>query len=52
MDGDRKEAPHLLEEVYNLEDALLLALDQFIAENSDRVRVGCLAKLVNVMRRS
>jgi alpha-N-arabinofuranosidase len=50
MDGDRKEAPHLLEEVYNLEDALLVGgLINSLLRNSDRVRVGCLAQLVNVI---
>ena len=50
MDGDRKEAPHLLEEVYNLEDALLVGgLINSLLRNSGRVRVGCLAQLVNVI---
>ena len=50
MDGDRKEAPHLLEEVYNLEDALLVGgLINSLLRNSNRVRVGCLAQLVNVI---
>jgi alpha-N-arabinofuranosidase len=50
MDGDRKEAPHLLEEIYNLEDALLVGgLINSLLRNSARVRVGCLAQLVNVI---
>jgi alpha-N-arabinofuranosidase len=50
MDGDRKEAPHLLEEVYNLEDALLVGgLINSLLRNSNRVRVACLAQLVNVI---
>ncbi len=50
MDGDRKEAPHMLEEVYNLEDALLVGgLINSLLRNSGRVRVGCLAQLVNVI---
>ena len=50
MDGSRKEAPHLLEEVYNLEDALLVGgLINSLLRNSSRVRVACLAQLVNVI---
>ena len=50
MDGGRKEAPHLLEEVYNLEDALLVGgLINSLLRNSNRVRVACLAQLVNVI---
>ena len=50
VDGARKEAPHLLEEIYNLEDALLVGgLLNSLIRNSDRVRVGCLAQLVNVI---
>ena len=48
--GHRKEAPHLLEEVYNLEDALLIGgLINSLLRHSDRVRVACLAQLVNVI---
>jgi alpha-N-arabinofuranosidase len=49
-DGQRTFAPHLLEEVYNLEDALLVGgfLNTLLRE-SDRVRVGCLAQIVNVI---
>lgn len=49
-DGERKVAPHLLEEVYNLEDALLVGgLVNSLIRRSDRVRVACLAQLVNVI---
>jgi alpha-N-arabinofuranosidase len=50
QDGNRQQAPHLLEEVYNLEDALLVGgLINSLLRNSGRVRVGCLAQLVNVI---
>ena len=43
-------APHLLEEVYNLEDALLVGgFLNTLLRNSDRVHVACLAQLVNVI---
>jgi alpha-N-arabinofuranosidase len=49
-DGKRAAAPHLLEEVYNLEDALLVGgFVNTLLRNSDRVRVACLAQLVNVI---
>ena len=50
VDGQRTFAPHLLEEVYNLEDALLVGgfLNSLLRQ-SDRVRVACLAQLVNVI---
>jgi alpha-N-arabinofuranosidase len=49
-DGKRTFAPKLLEEVYNLEDALLVGgfLNTLLRE-SERVRVGCLAQIVNVI---
>jgi alpha-N-arabinofuranosidase len=48
--GHRKAAPHLLEEVYNLEDALLVGgLINSLVRHSDRARVACLAQLVNVI---
>ena len=49
-DGKRTFAPHLLEEVYNLEDALLVGgfLNTLLRESA-RVRVGCLAQIVNVI---
>jgi alpha-N-arabinofuranosidase len=49
-DGQRTFAPHLLEEVYNLEDALLVGgFLNTLLRQSERVRVGCLAQLVNVI---
>jgi alpha-N-arabinofuranosidase len=50
VDGRRMVAPRLLEEVYNLEDALLVGgFVNTLVRNADRVRVGCLAQLVNVI---
>jgi alpha-N-arabinofuranosidase len=50
VDGHKTEAPHLLEEVYNLEDALLVGgLVNSLLRNADRVKVACLAQLVNVI---
>jgi len=49
-DGHRKEAPHLLEEVYNLEDALLVGgMLNTLMRNADRVKIACLAQLINVI---
>ena len=43
-------APHRLEDVYNFEDALLVGgLLITLIKNSDRVRMACLAQLVNVI---
>jgi len=48
--GQRKFAPPLLEEVYNLEDALLVGgFLNTLLRQSERVRVGCLAQIVNVI---
>lgn len=48
MNGQRKEAPHLVEEVYNLEDALVVGgLIISLLRHCDRVRLACLAQLVN-----
>ena len=48
--GHGQSAPHLLEEVYNLEDALLVGgIINTLLRNSDRVKVACLAQLVNVI---
>jgi alpha-N-arabinofuranosidase len=48
--GNRAFAPKLLEEVYNLEDALLVGgFINTLLRNADRVRVACLAQLVNVI---
>ena len=50
VDGHKKEAPHLLEEPYNLEDALLVGgLVNTLLRNADRVKLACLAQLVNVI---
>ncbi|MBQ8344079.1 MAG: alpha-N-arabinofuranosidase [Clostridia bacterium] len=43
-------APHLLEEKYNFEDALLVGcMLMTLQNNCDRVKIGCLAQLVNVI---
>jgi len=50
VNGSGKVAPHLLEEIYNLEDALLVGgLVNSLIRNCDRVRVACLAQLINVI---
>lgn len=50
MDGEKTVAPRLLEEVYNLEDALLVGgFINTLLRQSDRVRVGCLAQIINVI---
>jgi len=50
VDGHKTEAPHLLEEIYNLEDALLVGgLINSLLRNADRVKIACLAQLVNVI---
>jgi alpha-N-arabinofuranosidase len=50
VDGRRQFAPKLLEEVYNLEDALLVGgFVNTLLRNADRVRIGCIAQLVNVI---
>jgi alpha-N-arabinofuranosidase len=50
VNGHRQEAPHLLEEPYNLEDALLVGgLINSLLRHADRVKIGCLAQLVNVI---
>lgn len=50
MDGQWKESPHLLEEVYNFEDALVCGqyLNSFI-RHADSVKIACLAQLVNTI---
>ncbi|MCK4898876.1 MAG: hypothetical protein KAS38_08870, partial [Anaerolineales bacterium] len=50
MDGGGKRAPHLIEEVYNLEDALVVAgfLNSFI-RHADVLKVANLAQIVNVI---
>src|SRR3954469_18390997 len=50
LDGKAAFAPHLLEEVYNLEDALLTGgFLNTLMRQSERVRVACLAQIVNVI---
>ncbi len=48
--GGWTEAPHLLEEIYNLEDALVVALwlNVFLRK-CDVLKVACLAQIVNVI---
>ncbi len=50
VDGRGKEAPPLLEEVYNLEDALVVAqfLNSFV-RHADSVKIANLAQIVNVI---
>src|SRR5262249_49133452 len=49
-DGKRAFAPKLLEEVYNLEDVLLVGgFVHTLLRQSARVRVACLAKILNVI---
>jgi len=49
-DGKRGFAPKLLEEVYNLEDALLVGgFVNTLLRQSERVRVACLAQILNVI---
>lgn len=50
MDGEGKFAPHLLEEIYNLEDALVVAgfLQSFI-RHADVVKIANIAQIVNVI---
>jgi alpha-N-arabinofuranosidase len=48
--GHHREAPHLLEEVYNLEDALLVGgLLNSLLRSANRVKLACLAQLINVI---
>ena len=50
VNGNKQVAPHLLEEIYNLEDALLVGgLINTLIRNSDRVKIACLAQLINVI---
>ena len=50
MEGQWTEAPHLIEEIYNLEDALVVAqwMNVFLRK-SDVLKVACLAQIVNVI---
>ena len=50
IDGAWTHAPHLIEEIYNLEDALVCAqfLNSFL-RHADTVKIACLAQIVNVI---
>jgi alpha-L-arabinofuranosidase len=50
MQGGWSEAPHLIEEVYNLEDALVVAqwLNVFLRK-SDVLKIACIAQIVNII---
>jgi len=50
VQGKWNDAPHLLEEVYNLEDALVVAqwMNVFLRK-SDVIKIACLAQIVNVI---
>ena len=50
MDGEGKRAPHLVEEVYNLEDALVVAgfLHSFV-RHADCLKIANLAQIVNII---
>ena len=50
MDGEGKFAPHLIEEIYTLEDALVVAgfLNSFI-RHADVIKIANLAQIVNVI---
>jgi alpha-N-arabinofuranosidase len=50
LNGREQEAPHLLEEVYDLEDALLVGgILNTLMRHADRIKIACLAQLVNVI---
>jgi alpha-N-arabinofuranosidase len=50
VNGHGKEGPHLLEEIYDLQDALLVGgMLNTLMRNADRVKIACLAQLVNVI---
>ena len=55
LDSDKKQAPwivgpHLLEDVYTFEDALVVGcLLNSLLRHADRVKIACLAQLVNVI---
>jgi alpha-L-arabinofuranosidase len=50
VNGHRQNAAHLLEEIYNLEDALLVGgLINTLIRKAERVKLACLAQLVNVI---
>jgi alpha-L-arabinofuranosidase len=50
VNGHRQAAPHLLEEIYDLGDALLVGgMLNSLIRKADRVKIACLAQLVNVI---
>jgi alpha-N-arabinofuranosidase len=50
VNGHAKEVPHLLEEVYDLQDALVVGgMVNTLLRNADRVKIACLAQLINVI---
>lgn len=50
MDGKWSEAPHLIEEIYNMEDALVVALWMNVfLRRSDVLKIACVAQIVNVI---
>lgn len=50
VNGNRQSAPHLLEEIYDLGDALLVGgMLNTLIRKADRVKIACLAQLVNVI---
>ena len=50
VNGHEQTAPHLLEEKYNFEDALLVGgIVNSLLRNADRIKIACLAQLVNVI---
>jgi alpha-N-arabinofuranosidase len=50
VQGEWTEAPHLIEEVYNLEDALLVAewMNVFLRKSAV-IKIACIAQVVNVI---
>ena len=50
QDGHWQEAPHILEDFYTMRDALVFAgMFQAILRHADRVKMSCVAQLVNVI---
>ena len=50
MDGKWSEAPRLIEEIYNLEDALVVALWMNVfLRRCDVLKIACVAQIVNVI---
>jgi alpha-L-arabinofuranosidase len=50
VNGHEQPAAHLLEEIYNLEDALLVGgIVNSLLRNANRIKIACLAQLVNVI---